>query len=38
MTQLQTYLAELQRFGIRPGLERIRALLQSVNEPQAPIP
>ena len=38
MTRLQTYLAELQRFGIRPGLERIQALLQSAGNPQSSYP
>ena len=33
-TQLATYLQSLQRFGIAPGLERIRALLESVGNPQ----
>lgn len=34
MTQLEHYLNDLQRFGIRPGLERIRALLQKLDDPQ----
>lgn len=32
-TQLATYLQSLQRFGIAPGLERIRALLESAGNP-----
>ncbi len=38
MTQLDTYLQNLQRFGIRPGLERIRALLESAGNPQNSYP
>ncbi|PQV64935.1 dihydrofolate synthase / folylpolyglutamate synthase [Abditibacterium utsteinense] len=38
MTQLETYLQNLQRFGIQPGLERIRALLQSAGNPQLKYP
>jgi dihydrofolate synthase/folylpolyglutamate synthase len=38
MKRLEKYLQELQRFGIRPGLERIRALLQSAGNPQAQYP
>ncbi len=38
MTQLETYLQNLQRFGIQPGLERIRALLQSAGNPQNSYP
>lgn len=34
MTQLQNYLAHLQRFGIQPGLDRIRALLERAGNPQ----
>ena len=34
MTNLETYLQNLQRFGIVPGLERIRALLESAQNPQ----
>ena len=30
MTDFLTYLAHVQRFGIRPGLERIRALLETL--------
>ena len=33
MTNLETYLEGLQRFGIRPGLERVRALWERVYEP-----
>jgi dihydrofolate synthase/folylpolyglutamate synthase len=35
---LETYMAELQRFGIRPGLDRIRALLASAGNPQNQYP
>jgi dihydrofolate synthase/folylpolyglutamate synthase len=38
MTQLQSYLAQLQRFGIHPGLERIRALLGQAGDPQSSYP
>jgi dihydrofolate synthase/folylpolyglutamate synthase len=38
MAQLETYLAHLQRFGIQPGLERIRALLQWAGNPQSNYP
>lgn len=38
MTQLENYLTHLQRFGIRPGLERIEALLQSAGNPHAKFP
>ncbi len=38
MTRLEQYLAQLQRFGIRPGLERIAALLSSAGEPQQQYP
>lgn len=38
MTQLEAYLAGLQRFGIRPGLERIAALLQRSGHPDAGYP
>ena len=38
MTQLEHYLEHLQRFGIRPGLERMRALLQTIGNPQAQYP
>lgn len=37
-SQLETYLASLQRFGIRPGLERIRALLHAAGDPQNSYP
>lgn len=33
-SQLETYITSLQRFGIRPGLERIRALLHAAGDPQ----
>ena len=33
MTDFLTYLAHVQRFGIRPGLERIRALLETLPDP-----
>ncbi|HEX8234611.1 MAG TPA: folylpolyglutamate synthase/dihydrofolate synthase family protein [Abditibacteriaceae bacterium] len=38
MTQLQSYLAQLQRFGIHPGLERIGALLEQAGDPQRSYP
>ncbi len=38
MTQLATYLQNLQRFGIQPGLERIRALFQSAGNPHLAYP
>ena len=38
MSQLAVYLQNLQRFGIRPGLERIAALLASAGNPQASYP
>lgn len=37
-TPLTTYLQNLQRFGIAPGLERIRALLTAVGNPQHQYP
>jgi len=37
-TRLADYLQNLQRFGIAPGLERIRALLDSVGNPQLQYP
>ena len=38
MTQLAQYLAQLQRFGIAPGLERIEALLQNAGNPHHNFP
>lgn len=38
MSQLATYLQNLQRFGIKPGLERIVALLESAGNPQNSYP
>lgn len=38
MTRLSEYLQNLQRFGIRPGLERIEALLQRVGNPYQKYP
>jgi dihydrofolate synthase/folylpolyglutamate synthase len=38
MTNLEVYLNGLQRFGIRPGLERIRALWERVYQPQDEYP
>ncbi len=38
MTRLEHYLQHLQRFGIQPGLERIRALLESAGNPQNDYP
>jgi dihydrofolate synthase/folylpolyglutamate synthase len=35
---LETYLERLQRFGIRPGLERIAALLSRAGNPQREYP
>lgn len=38
MTRFENYLANLQRFGIQPGLERVRALLARLDEPQKNYP
>jgi dihydrofolate synthase/folylpolyglutamate synthase len=38
MNKLSSYLANLQRFGIKPGLERIESLLKQVGEPQLQYP
>jgi len=38
MSRLASYLENLQRFGIRPGLERIKALLQAVGNPHREYP
>lgn len=38
MSRLANYLSNLQRFGIRPGLERIRALLALAGNPQFQYP
>ena len=38
MSRLATYLSNLQRFGIVPGLERIRALLARAGEPHLGYP
>lgn len=38
MSHLEHYLSHLQRFGIKPGLERIRALLQRAGDPQNDYP
>lgn len=38
MSRLAAYLQDLQRFGIRPGLERIEALLRSVGNPHLSYP
>ncbi len=38
MSQLESYLDNLQRFGIRPGLERVRALLERAGNPQNAYP
>ena len=38
MTLFENYLAHLQRFGIRPGLERVRALLERLGDPQNDYP
>lgn len=37
-TRFEAYLNGLQRFGIRPGLERIRALLEAAANPQLRYP
>ena len=34
MSHLEQYLENVQRFGIRPGLERVHALLQRAGNPQ----
>ncbi len=38
MSRLAHYLQHLQRFGIAPGLERIRALLEAVSNPHQSYP
>ncbi len=38
MSQLSLYLQNLQRFGIRPGLERIEALLERAGNPHRNYP
>jgi len=38
MTTLELYLDSLQRFGMKPGLERIRALLECTGDPQLRYP
>jgi len=38
MSRLASYLQNLQRFGIQPGLERIEALLESVGNPHQAYP
>ncbi|HVF85593.1 MAG TPA: cyanophycin synthetase [Abditibacteriaceae bacterium] len=38
MTRLEHYLSHLQRFGIRPGLERVRAILSRLEDPQNSYP
>ncbi|RYG61147.1 hypothetical protein EON80_24150, partial [bacterium] len=38
MPRLAVYLQNLQRFGIRPGLERIVALLERVGNPHQKYP
>lgn len=38
MTRLEEYLQALQRFGIAPGLERIRALLSLAGDPHLQFP
>jgi dihydrofolate synthase/folylpolyglutamate synthase len=38
MSQLSDYLERLTRFGIKPGLERIRALLERVGNPHQHFP
>jgi dihydrofolate synthase/folylpolyglutamate synthase len=38
MKRLENYLESLQRFGIAPGLERIRALLKFAGDPQQKYP
>ena len=38
MTRLETYLNQLQRFGIRPGLERVHAVLERLGRPHLNYP
>lgn len=38
MTRFESYLNSLQRFGIQPGLERVRALLEQLGTPQSQYP
>lgn len=38
MTRLEHHLSHLQRFGIRPGLERVRAILSRLENPQNSYP
>lgn len=38
MTRLEHHLSHLQRFGIRPGLERVRAILSRLDNPQSSYP
>jgi dihydrofolate synthase / folylpolyglutamate synthase len=38
MSRLAAYLQDLQRFGIQPGLERIKALLQCAGNPHLTYP
>ncbi len=38
MTRLEHHLSHLQRFGIRPGLERVRAILSRLDNPQNDYP
>lgn len=38
MTQIENHLAHLQRFGIRPGLERVREILRSLGNPHDEYP
>ena len=38
MTRLEHHLSHLQRFGIRPGLERVRAILSRGENPQSNYP
>ncbi len=38
MTSFENYLEHLQRFGIRPGLERVRELLARLDNPQRNYP
>ncbi|MBV9470596.1 MAG: hypothetical protein JOZ57_15260, partial [Abitibacteriaceae bacterium] len=38
MTRFESYLNSLQRFGIKPGLERVHALLEHFGQPQHAYP
>jgi dihydrofolate synthase/folylpolyglutamate synthase len=38
MASAESYLKTLQRFGIKPGLERIRAMMEWASEPHRTFP